>query len=52
MDRYEQVRAVKVFHRGASRLVDYDHDDDDDDEYDTPRREREIAVATEYKLIC
>lgn len=52
MERYEQVRAVKVFHRGAPRLVDYDHDDDDDDEDDTPRREREIAVATEYKLIC
>lgn len=45
MERYEQVRAVKVFHRGAP-VGDYD------DEDDTPRREREIAVAAEYKLIC
>lgn len=50
MERYEQVRAVKVFHRGAPLPVVYDHDHDDED--DTPRREREIAVATEYKLIC
>lgn len=50
MERYEQVRAVKVFHRGAPLPVVYDHDHDDED--DTPRREREITVATEYKLIC
>ena len=46
MERYRRVFARQSIPQRRNATID---DDDDDD---IPRREREIAVAAEYKLIC